>query len=993
MLLDRSGTRSLRSASTTAFLMALLISLSLDARASTPRWTTGPPYFTVSNTVVIWYTDQPLYYTDPGDLSASVNHAAADALVAAAAGVWNVPSARMLLQQGGALDEHVSGTNTYPDANGLVFPPDVDSSNYAAKQIAVVYDRDGSVTDLLLGGGASDPIECRQNAVTESVDSITTAGFIQHAVLILNGRCTGPAAAQQLQMQYQLERAFGRVLGLGWSQLNDNVFTGTPQPNNAQALHWPIMHPIDVICGPYSYQCLPQPFTLRDDDIASITMAYPVTGTVPPGKELSSTHAATQDGGVYFPTGEGMAGVNVVIRRNPVPTQVLETFDDVSAVTGIFMQQVGGTALAGKQANEAESLGSLSVMREVPFGFDHDTAGYYYFAWITPPVGSTLMDELFRTEPINPLYTGTYAVGPYPISSVTPSGTSVTWRINGTQPGYYGWYAPSTVDAASTCSTAADGTEAAPNAPDPSGWWSNVICGFNTNPALYAHAAWSALPIRAGRSLTVEVTALDESAFATANKLRPVLGLWSGADPVGLPPTQGVAATAYNSVVLGMTTMAAQTTAADTLRLAITDERGDGRPDYNYLARVLYADTNSPGSGSAGTQMTITGMGFRPGNTVAVGGVAAKVSNWTSTAIVVTVPFVKSISAGTSSLLDVVVGDLSTQGSTSMTAAFQYVYTAPIYTMQVLSAPTGNVALGVPAAPSFVVQVLDTDGVTPLPGAAVVFSVIAGSASWSGCVLTTCTATTNAQGQASLVVTPTALGSLTLQASTLGASQMVTFTVVPLVRSAVATPAVEYLAAGATVNWPVLADFLQQGVAAAAVPVSWTVGQGPMTLSPASSTTNNDGTAQVLATAGPLAPGTQAIGSACAWGGVCAGFASQGVDPSEFVVVLVGGAGQSLVSTSGFSPVSLEITNAAGDPIAGASVQIHQTLSQWTPPCSTEGRCPVAPVYQVSTLAGISDSGGMLSFTPLQIAGPEATDIVVTSGTQGFLSFTLQKHP
>ena len=218
--------------------------------AGGPRWVTGPPYFTTSGVPVVWYTNQPLYFTDPGDLSSSVNHAAAEALVAAAAAVWNVPTASLVLSRGGALDEHISGANAFLGASGPIFPADVESSNYLAKQIAVIYDSDGSVTDLLLGNGASDPSGCLQNGVTESVDSIVSAGFIQHAILILNGRCAGPAAQQQMQLQYQLMRAFGRVLGLGWSQTNDNVFTDTPQPTVNQALYWPVMHPIDIICGP-----------------------------------------------------------------------------------------------------------------------------------------------------------------------------------------------------------------------------------------------------------------------------------------------------------------------------------------------------------------------------------------------------------------------------------------------------------------------------------------------------------------------------------------------------------------------------------------------------------------------------------------------------------------------------------------------------------------------------------------------------------------------
>ncbi len=265
---------------------------------------------------MVWYTNQPLYFTDPGELSSSVNHAAADALVAAAASVWNVPTASLVLSQGGALDEHVSGANTFLSPSGLIFPADVASSNYAAKQIAIIYDSDGSVTDLLLGNGASDPTSCLQNGVTESVDSIVPAGLIQHAILVLNGRCTGPAPEQQMQLQYQLMRAFGRILGLGWSQTNDNVFTGSPQATYNQAMHWPVMHPIDIICGPYTYQCMTQPFTLRPDDLSALAQLYYIgQGDAPAGKMDTMLNANQIYGDVQFPTGQGMQGVNVLVRR------------------------------------------------------------------------------------------------------------------------------------------------------------------------------------------------------------------------------------------------------------------------------------------------------------------------------------------------------------------------------------------------------------------------------------------------------------------------------------------------------------------------------------------------------------------------------------------------------------------------------------------------------------------------------------------------------
>ena len=221
------------------------------ALAGGPRWVTGPPFYNTSGKPVVWAQRTLLYSTDPGNLSSSVSHAAADALVAAAAGVWNQPLANITLSEGAPLAEHVSSANTYLGPSGMVWPADVDSTNAASIPISIVYDTDGSVTDTLLGSGASQPTECRQNGVTETVDLFSPAGYIQHAIIIVNGLCTSTSPAAQTQLQYQLVRIFGRVLGLAWSQTNDNVFTGNPTATSQQAQNWPIMHPLDIICGPY----------------------------------------------------------------------------------------------------------------------------------------------------------------------------------------------------------------------------------------------------------------------------------------------------------------------------------------------------------------------------------------------------------------------------------------------------------------------------------------------------------------------------------------------------------------------------------------------------------------------------------------------------------------------------------------------------------------------------------------------------------------------
>ncbi len=961
-------------------LLAIALSATL-ARAANPRWTTGPPYFYVRGTNVTWYTNSPLYFTDPGDLSPYVNHAAADAMVAAAAGVWNVPTSLMTLAQGGTLAEQVGGSNVYMGSNGLVFPTDVESSNYANIQIAVLYDRDGSVTDLLLGGGASDPSSCFQHGVTESVDSIVPSGNIQHAILLLNGRCTGSAPEAQLQMQYQLERAFGRILGLGWSQLNDNVFTGTPQPTYQQALHWPIMHPIDIICGPYPYQCLPEPFTLRDDDLASISTLYPVpNNSVPPGKQATLTRGGSLQGNPRFPNQEGMAGVNFVLTRNNLPWQVIDGYQDVSTVSGNYAEQFHGSPVTSKPTGLAGSFGQI-----FPY---YDVAGYYDFGYIPIPDNDIGVDILVHTEPINPLYTGEYAIGSYPLSTVNPSGNTLSWHLNYVTPYWSTYYEPPVQNAASGIDHTG-GTQSSPAAIPATGWWTDVLCGPNQSWS-FDHTSWLSLPIRANRSFTAEITALTETGAATGNKLRPVLGLWNASDATSTLPTIAAAPIAFNGSVLGMTTLSAQTTAAKTFRLALASETGDGRPDYNYQARILYADTVSPASASAGTHITISGMGFRPGNTVAINGVIASVVSWTANTIVATVPLLPNLLPGTTTTVNLAIADLSTGGSTVMTGALQYVYTAPTYVLQLVSAPADNQIVSLPANPGFSVKLLDSDGITPLANAPVVFSATPGTVSWTACGASVCTVLTDTTGLASTGVTPLTAGTVTLQAAAQGQTLQASFQALPLIRTAAITPATRYLAAGVTASWTATALFDQQG-APAQTTVVWTPAATGMTLSATQTATGGNGTATAIVHAGPLTAGEQPTGTACAWNNICASFTAVGVDPAQFAIIVTGGGSQNLNGSTSFAPVTIQIVDAAGHAIGGASVQVFQTVRLWTPPCPAHGRCPIAPVRRSVQSSALTDIGGDLSITPLDIGGAEVIQIVVSAGTHGYATLTIQR--
>jgi len=954
----------------------ILFTTAIQAFASGPRWVTGQPYYYPEGNPIVWYTDSPQYFTDSGDLSAYVNNAQANAIVAAAAGVWTIPTSRLNLLYGGALSEHASASNVYPASTGLVFPSDVQSTNYLNKQIAVLYDSDGAITDLMLGQGASDPSSCRQNAVTESVDSISTSGKIQHAILILNGRCTGPAPEQQLQMQYQLMRAFGRVVGLGWSQTNDNVFTGNPAPTYNQALYWPIMHPIDVICGPYTYQCMPQPFTLRDDDISGLGLLYSVSvfDPVAPGKTDTLARGGRTTGTITFPNGQGMQGVNVVIHRLEPFWDTPEAWESTSGVSGYLFRRRSPNPVNGSITSPTTNMGSPDPFFE----------GYYEIARTPLYDWEVWQNLILSTQPINPLYVGPYAVGPYDSNSVEPSGAIMQQEFYVT-----GTYASEIVDfpisdAATGCQTAQDGTESAPTVMSSQGWWTDNLC-------TYGHTAWSTISVKANRTLTVEVTALDERSIATSSKTMPVIGLWNLADARGTLPTIAATPGAFNSASTGMSTLTAQSTQPQQLRIAIADRRGDGRPDYAYQARVLYADTIAPASVPAtGGVVTIAGTGFRAGNAVIVNGMSAAVSSWTANTIVAAVPSLHALGITTALTVDVTVKDLASGGTTVMAGALSYA--APTPMLNLLAAPMETIFVGDSAI--FAVQAIDADGVTPLANQSITFTVSGATAILGAYAATTCTIFTDATGTASTTVLPQASGVVTLTATGVAGTQRVTFTAITRVRTITPLNPTLYIAAGATVVWIPLVELTDNSGSTADIPVSWSEGTGSMLMAPSISTTDIQSIAQTQAITGPLTAGVQATGTACAWTLICTNFTATGVDASRWQLVVVSGEGQTIPASGTLAPVVLRVVDAASHPVAGANVEVHQSLDGWEAPCLDHGRCPIPPIYGTSTTTVVSTADGLITIIPMELPGVAGvTNIAAAAGPHGFVSLALQQQP
>ena len=488
---------------------------------------------------------------------------------------------------------------------------------------------------------------------------------------------------------------------MGWSQTNDNVFTGNPRPTYQQALHWPIMHPIDIICGTYTYQCMPAPFTLRDDDISGLDLLYPVGWGVPPGKTMTLARANQVQGTITFPSGQGMQGVNVVVHRQEPFWKYAEDWESVSAVSGYLFRRrnsnpvslnfAAPSPMSGMGSSYAPHEGFFNLFR-IPL--------YDWEAW---------QNVVVTTQPINPLYTGAYAVGPYDTNAVSAlrecrRTTSLCPGPDRDLPIHQGdlQMPPAPV---MSLPTARKPLQRAVSA---SGWWTGNLCS-------YGHAAWSSLTVQPNRTFTLEVTARDEQSLATTSKALPVMGVWNGSDPTGTAPSVATAPAAFNSTVSGMTTLSVQTgsgTGPKQLRFVIADQRGDGRPDYGYQARLFYADSIVPASTSAlGGIVTIAGMGFRPGNTVTVNGVPATVTGWTANTITAVFP---ASHASTAVTADVTVRDLLSGATTTMLGAFSYA--APQPSLLLVSAPTGQVLTGSPANTSFTVQALQGDGVTPIAG-------------------------------------------------------------------------------------------------------------------------------------------------------------------------------------------------------------------------------------------------------------------------------------
>ena len=347
--------------------VALTLMAADAAFAGGPRYVAGVSYFNpgVMGQPVRWAGGQVRYFVDQGPLG-PVSNAQAVGMVDAAAAVWNgVPTAAVTLTDAGNLAEDVNGSNvlaasTFPATPSFALPGDV-APGATATPVAVIFDSDGSVIDALEGTGASEPDNCELNSLLVWIDNMNPDATMAHGVIVLNGRCATSASLLSM-MSYQLERAFGSILGLDFSQVNDGAQENpSGEPNGI--LGWPVMQPMNGECGLTGGTCIPNPGSLRLDDIATLNRIYPVTTSNVasfPGKVLTAANTISIQGTVSFRSGLGMQGVNVVARPLDESGNPLYQYT-VTFVSGAYFAGNHGNPVTGwtdSQGNRLDRFGS-----------------------------------------------------------------------------------------------------------------------------------------------------------------------------------------------------------------------------------------------------------------------------------------------------------------------------------------------------------------------------------------------------------------------------------------------------------------------------------------------------------------------------------------------------------------------------------------------------------------------------------------------------------
>ena len=972
------------------FALAMVLQLAGIASAGGPAYVAGASYFdpSTAGSPLTWPQGTISYYTDQGDLSTILPNASADTFVANAVAAWTgVPTAAVSATRSGHLAEDVTGSNLAV-TNGVITTPADIAPNATATPIGIVYDQDGSVTDDLLGTGASNSADCAQNAVFGGIDNFGTNAQFLHALIVLNGNCA-QASSQLPDLQYHLTRVIGRVLGLDWSQANLNVVTGKPAATAAQIAGFPLMHEFDPpLCVPvancYSNNGTVNPAQPKMDDQAAISRLYPVTTQNLvnfPGKKVFSQVTARIHGSVYFTDAHGaaaqpMQGVNVVARWIDPSTSQPSGTAVASSISGFLFCGNAGNIISGLLDSTGQNFNRFGAN-------DPTLEGFFDLAGLQIPNGATSAQYQLTVEAIDPLWST--HVGPYgSTSQVQPSGSAQPILLTVTLGGDVSQNILMQSSAVQKTPWYGETSFASPVQLPASGNWAGVLSAYGDTDFFQFSA-------QANRTLSVMVNATDDSHALSESKAAPVVGMWALADP-GTSPAPANTPSAFNTTVLGETRLDAQILQSASFRVGIADYRGDGRPDYHYNARVLYGDQVTPSRASAagGTPLTVAGLGLQANTSVQLGTQAAPVLASSATQLLVDS---KAVGDG---IYDVMLQDMTSGGSSTMTNALT-VGAGPHDTIKMISGANPGTPVGGQAPSPFSVLVLAPDGVTPVAGASVQFSsspavglsVCAGAAS--------CTVLTDQSGNASTNMTVLSAGVLTLTAKLAPASysnpQQVQTTLLGTASAldlVLNTPAV-WIVQGATVSVPVAARVLSNGVPVSGKTLNYQITAGNGTLSATSGVTDSNGNVSVTLQLSSLTASVRVSACIASANSPCQILSATMVQTSSLQLQSISGMLQIAAPGQSFQPLAVRVTDSSipAHPVFGVSVSFLDYVGRMpeNEPIVWAGETnisqPAMPVILTESKATVqSDMNGTASFA-ISTGGLSGNVAVIGTATAG----------
>ncbi|MGB7266152.1 MAG: IPT/TIG domain-containing protein [Terracidiphilus sp.] len=958
------------------FGLLLLFLAPAAARAGGPKYIAGTSYFNPAATgqPIHWAGGQVNYYVDQGSLSSSVSNQQATAMVDAAAALWSaVPTAAVSLIDKGSLNEDVSASNIQVSSSGVITAPSDVTPSAANYPLAVLYDADGSIINTIYGPTASQPDACQNNGVYVWIDNVNPDATIAHAIILLNGLCAANPNLLEM-MSFELERAFGRILGLDYSQVNPGALANGELGGT---LGWPVMQPLSGVCGASGGACIPNPSVLRYDDIAALNRIYPITSANLanfPGKQITASATVSFQGTVSFSSGYPMQGVNVVARPLDSNGNPLYQYT-VTAVTGAAFSGNHGnpvTGFTGADGNPLSMWGSS----------DPSLQGSFDLSGIPLPPGVTTAGYQITFEAIDPLYILADSVGRYVSGQVTPSGALQSVTLPNLSAGSTQTLTVTASGSSVAGFNSAIGAQSQPRPMPSGGLWVGRL-------SQVGQADWFTFPVRGNRIFTIVTQALDESGTPSESKAMPSIGIWDAFDPIGATPVG--AAPGLNGQAPGETWLRVATNGDDVVRFAIADLRGDGRPDYAYNGWVLYAGSVSPARlPASGGPITIQGMGFRLADTVSVGGRPATVTSVSPNQITAVAP---AAAPGVTGSVNVEVDDQPTFYAAAVIPGGISYDSASGDALTLLNAPSGTVPVGVPIP--FSVAALGSN-LAPAGGVTVIYSITSGTATLA-CGLPVCSVVATGDGRATMnvtagngswsIVTASLTNGSSLQAQFVGGT--------PPVLSAI-TPQLS-LAAGATFTWTVQALVLSNGIPLGNQSVAWQTpsGGGISPLGSASALTSSSGIAAKTLTVGPLAEGQTVTINACLNGTTqCIAYTAYGARPEYALLQPISGVNQSLASSGTPSQVALRLLDMDGNPMAAGTVTLYQALYAWTPPCAPHVVCVPGALLSTQISNATSALDGSVTFIPASIPGVASSLLgIAASGNTAAVPISINQHP